>query len=84
MNSSMIEIITVKEVQSDGYWSSGRIWWLSISIKFGQRKRRSIAEFVLLVLLAYQVSICWLGHDNLRSKESAISNRESLWIEWKE
>jgi len=37
-----------------------------------------MTEFVLLGFLAYQVGTCWIEHNNLRSKKSAISKRESL------
>ena len=46
-----------------------------------EKKLSPLFVNLTLVLSAYQVSICWIGYDNLRSKESAISNRESLWIE---
>ena len=40
-----------------------------------------MTKFITLGLSAYKVEICWTEYDNLRSKELAISKRESLWIE---
>jgi len=43
-----------------------------------------MTKFELLELLVDQVETWWIGEDDLRSKESAISKRESLWDEWNE
>ena len=42
-----------------------------------------MTEFVSLEFLVYQVGTCWIEHNNLRLKKSAISKRESLWVKWK-
>jgi len=83
INSSVMTILMVRGVWSDGYQISGLMLWLLISIELEQRKNRSITKFVLLALSEYQVGICWIGLDSLRSKESAICNRELLWDKWK-
>ena len=81
MNSSVITISTVREAWSDGYQISGLILWLLISMELEWRKNRSITEFTLLTLSKYWVRIYWIELESLRSKESAILNRESLWDE---
>ena len=37
-----------------------------------------MTKFVLLALLKYQVRICWVEYEILRSNEFAISSRVSL------
>jgi len=64
-----------REAWSDVYQSSERMMWLSSLIEFKWRKHRLITEFVLLLLLEYQVNTCCISNKRLRSKEIAISNK---------
>jgi len=83
INFSIMEILTTREVWSDKYLSSGRMIWLSSLIEFGCRKHRLITEFELLLLSEYWMRTYCTGIKRVRLKESAISNRTSLWTKWK-
>ena len=57
INSSLINMLTVKEVWSERLWNSSKMKWLLILIELGYRNIRSITEFGSLELLAY-----WVGN----------------------
>ena len=78
INSSLINILTVKKAWSESIWDFGRMKWLLISMESGQMNTRSITKLELLELSAYQIRT-WLTEENsLRSKEFAAYIRVSL------
>jgi len=47
-----MDMLTIKEVWSNGYWNSGRMKWVLTLTESGQRNIRSITEWKSLVLSA--------------------------------
>ena len=79
--SSTIDMLTVIGVWSDISLQSRWIWWLLCFVKLGQRKTRFKTEFESWTLLEYLVGKYSVGLEISKQKESAISNKMSLWEE---
>ena len=82
INSSLINMLTVKKVWSERLWNSSKMKWLLLLIELGYRNIKSITEFGSLELLAYWVGNWLTEEKDFRSKESATSIRILLYVEW--
>ena len=58
------------------------MWWLLNSEEESHRKTRSKIELESWSLLEYLVGKSSVGLESSNWKESAISKRMSLWVEW--
>ena len=81
--SSWMVMSTVIGAWSDDSLQSGWTWWLLNSGEDGLKNTKSKTELVLWSLSEYLVEIFSIGLEISKKKESVISKRELLWLEWK-
>ena len=81
--SLRIVISTVIGAWLDDSLQLGWIWWWLNSGEDGLRNTKSKTKLVLWSLSEYLVGTFSIGLEISKEKESVISKRESLWLEWK-
>jgi len=82
INSSLIDMSTVKRAWSDRLLDFRSIKWTLILFYSCWRNIKSITELALYRLLAYWVKTWLIGNKSFKSKESVTSNKMSLKAEW--
>jgi len=82
INSSLIDMSTVKRAWSDRLLDFRSIKWTLILFYSCWRNIKSITELALYRLLVYWVKTWLIGNKSFKSKESVTSNKMSLKAEW--
>ena len=82
INSSSIDMSTVKRAWSDRLLDFGRIKWILILFYSCWRNIKLITELASCGLSAYWVKTWLIGNKSFKSKESVTSNQMSLKAEW--
>jgi len=82
INSSLIDMSTVKRAWSDRLLDFRSIKWTLILFYSCWRNIKSITELASYRLLAYWVKTWLIGNKSFKSKESVTSNKMSLKAEW--